>query len=112
MVIKMAERINKDNFGEKVLGSDIPILVDFYSDSCVPCKMLSPVLGDIEEEQEGKLAVVKVNVNFDTELAEEYKVLGAPTLVLFWGGKEIARRSGAARKPELTGWLEEHLAEK
>lgn len=108
----MAERISRENFDEKVLNSPVPVLVDFYSDSCVPCKMLSPVLGGIEEEQEGKLSVVKVNVNFDAELAEEYQVLGAPTLVLFRDGREIARKTGAARKPELTGWLEEQLAEK
>lgn len=66
----MAQRINKDNFEEKVLKSPLPVLVDFYSDSCIPCKQLSPVLGDIEDEREDTLSVYKVNVNYDMELAE------------------------------------------
>ena len=68
----MAQRINKDNFEEKVLKSPLPVLVDFYSDSCIPCKQLSPVLGDIEDEREDTLSVYKVNVNYDMELAEKY----------------------------------------
>ena len=66
----MAARVNKDEFEGKVLKSDIPVLVDFYSDSCVPCKKMTPVIGDVEDDMEGKLAVYKVNINFDTELAE------------------------------------------
>ena len=72
----MAQRINKDNFEEKVLKSPLPVLVDFYSDSCIPCKQLSPVLGDIEDEREDTLSVYKVNVNYDMELAEKYDVMG------------------------------------
>ena len=60
----MAQRINKDNFEEKVLKSPLPVLVDFYSDSCIPCKQLSPVLGDIEDEREDTLSVYKVTVSY------------------------------------------------
>lgn len=102
----MAERINKDNFEEKVIKSDIPVLVDFYSDSCIPCKMLAPVLGELEEEWEGKLAVYKVNVNYDTELVQQYAVMGAPTLILFSQGEVKDRRTGAVRKDDLIEWLE------
>lgn len=56
----MAARVNKDEFEGKVLKSDIPVLVDFYSDSCVPCKKMTPVIGDVEDDMEGKLAVYKV----------------------------------------------------
>lgn len=106
----MAERINKDNFEEKVLKSSVPVLVDFYSDSCIPCKMLAPVLGELEEEREGKLAVYKVNVNYDTELAERYAVMGAPTLILFYQGEVQDRRTGAARKAELTEWIDRQIS--
>ena len=78
----MAARVNKDEFEGKVLKSDIPVLVDFYSDSCVPCKKMTPVIGDVEDDMEGKLAVYKVNINFDTELAESYDVQSVPTLLL------------------------------
>ncbi|MGN0403190.1 MAG: thioredoxin [Acetatifactor sp.] len=105
----MAERINKDSFEDKVLKSSIPVLVDFYSDSCVPCKMLSPVLGDIEEEREGQLAVYKVNVNYDSELAERYGVMGAPTLILFSQGEVKDKRTGAVKKDVLTEWIDKQL---
>ena len=106
----MAERINKDSFEDKVLKSSIPVLVDFYSDSCVPCKMLSPVLGDIEEEREGQLAVYKVNVNYDAELVERYGVKGAPTLILFSQGDVKDIRTGTVKKDVLTEWIDKQLA--
>ena len=97
----MAQRINKDNFEEKVLKSPLPVLVDFYSDSCIPCKQLSPVLGDIEDEREDTLSVYKVNVNYDMELAEKYDVMGVPALRLFVQGEVKAERAGAAGKADI-----------
>ena len=66
----MAARVNKDEFEGKVLKSDIPVLVDFYSDSCVPCKRLSPVLFALEEEYAEKLKIVKINICFYTTICE------------------------------------------
>ena len=77
----MAARISKADFDEKVLKSKLPVIVDFYSDSCVACKKLAPVLGDIEDDYEDKLHVYKVNTNFDGELADEYEVTANPTLL-------------------------------
>ena len=71
----MAPRANAENFEELVLKSELPVLVDFYSDSCIPCKMMAGVVGDIEDDYEGKLNVYKVNVNFDESLASKYEVL-------------------------------------
>lgn len=105
----MAERVNKDNFEEKVLKSTLPVVVDFYSDSCVPCKKLSPILGDIEDDYEGKLNVYKVNTNFDEELTEKYEVMAAPTLVIFHNGEEKARQTGVKKKAELVTWIEENM---
>ena len=101
----MAERINKDNFDEKVLKSEIPVVVDFYSDSFVPCKKLSPVIGDIEDDNEGTLKVYKANVNFDSDLAEQYEVFTVPTLVIFKNGEELGRRIGADRKNVIEEWI-------
>jgi thioredoxin 1 len=105
----MAQRINKDNFEEKVLKSPLPVLVDFYSDSCIPCKQLSPVLGDIEDEREDTLSVYKVNVNYDMELAEKYDVMGVPALRLFVQGEVKAERAGAAGKADIETWIDENL---
>lgn len=102
----MAQRIKKEEFEEKVLKSSIPVLVDFYSDSCIPCKMISPILGDLEDEKEGSLAVYKLNVNFDGEVAEQYAVKGAPTLIFFENGEIRDRKTGAMKKDQLFEWVD------
>ena len=102
----MAAKISKDDFEQKVLQSELPVIVDFYSDSCIPCKQLSPILGDIEDDYEDKLKVFKVNVNYDAELAEQYQVLASPTLIFFKEGKEADRIRGLVKKPELAEHVE------
>lgn len=92
--VTMAVRANAENFEELVLKSELPVLVDFYSDSCIPCKMMAGIVGDIEDDYEGKLNVYKVNVNFDDALASEYEVLSAPTFIAFDKGEEIGRLTG------------------
>ena len=97
------------DFEEKVLNSSVPVLVDFYSDSCVPCKRLAPVVGTVEDERTESLSVYKVNINFDADAASEYEVTAAPTLVLFKDGKETARHTGVFRKDELTSWIDANI---
>ena len=105
----MAARISKADFDEKVLNSELPVIVDFYSNSCVACKKLAPVLGDIEDDYEDKLHVYKVNTNFDAELAEQYEVTANPTL-LFVKGKEVLDRKVGAQKPaDLKAWVDSLL---
>lgn len=101
----MAERIRKDNFEEKVLQSEVPLLVDFYSDSCVPCKQISPLIGELEDDYEGKLAVYKVNVNFEEELTSEYSVLGVPTLLVFRNGETKGKKTGIISRNDLREWI-------
>lgn len=105
----MALRINQDNFEEKVLQADKPVLLDFYSDTCIPCKRMAGVLGDVEEEYEDKIYLYKINVNFDEKLAEQYSVMSAPTLVLLVDGKEKSRLTGAAGKDEIVKIFKDSL---
>lgn len=79
----MAVRVSAEDFDAKVLQSELPVIVEFYSDSCIPCKQLSPILGGIEDDYEDKVNVYKVNVNFDAELAEKYAVMASPTILFF-----------------------------
>lgn len=97
----MAVRVTKDDFEAKVLNNNLPVVVDFYSDSCVACKKLAPVLGDLEDNLEGKIEVVKVNTNFDAELAADYQVMANPTVLVFNQGKVVAKKVGAANYKEL-----------
>ncbi len=102
----MALRVNSDSFASEVLSANVLTLVDFYSDSCVPCKRLSPVLAEIEEQYAGEVKLVKVNINFDASLAEQYEVQSVPTLIFFKGGEEIARLNGSLKKGEITENIE------
>lgn len=105
----MAVRVTKDDFEEKVLKSKLPVVVDFYSDSCIACKKLAPAFGDIEDNYEGKLEVVKVNTNFDIDIAGEYGVMSNPTILLFKDGKEADRKIGAVSYEELESWILKYL---
>lgn len=105
----MALRINQDNFEEKVLQSDKPVLLDFYSDTCIPCKRLAGPLGDVEDEYEDKIYVYKVNVNYDEKLAEQYQVMSAPTLIFLKDGEEKSRLTGAVGKEEIVKLFEGNL---
>lgn len=84
----MAElTLTKENFGEEVLSSDIPVLVDFWATWCGPCRMLAPTVEEIAEEYEGKIKVGKVNVDDEMQLAQEYGISSIPTLLLFENGE-------------------------
>lgn len=97
----MSIRINESNFEEEVLKSEIPVILDFYSDSCIPCKAMSAVLGDIEDDYEGKVKIAKVNVNVDSSLAEKYEVSASPTLLYFARGNEVDRTVGMLSKEDI-----------
>lgn len=97
----MAVRVSTDTFQAEVLEAGVPVLVEFYSDSCIPCKQMSPILGDLEDDYEGRLKVVKVNVNFDGELAETYGVMASPTVLFFKDGEEQSRLRGLQNKAQL-----------
>ena len=105
----MAVRVNAETFAAEVLQAAGLVLVDFYSDSCVACKKLAPVLGNAEDDYEDKIKVYKVNTNFDVELAEQYEVQANPTLILFKDGQAKDRKTGALKQAELNSWIEELL---
>lgn len=101
----MADRIGRTEFEKKVLKSDLPVLVDFYSDSCTACKKLVPVLYQAEELYGERFYFYKVNLNFESELAEKYEILSVPTLIIFKNGQEAGRQTGAQELQELVEWL-------
>lgn len=103
----MAVRVKEDNFETEVLKSELPVLVEFYSDSCIPCKQMSPILEDLEEDYEDRLRIVKVNVNFDAALAESYQVMASPTFLFLKDGREVNRARGLKKKLELETIIKE-----
>jgi len=97
----MAVKVSADNFVKEVLLSDEIVIADFYSDSCVPCKRISPILSEIEEENM-EIRIAKINVNIDHQTPEKYGVTSVPTLIIFKKGEEKARIVGAVRKSVIT----------
>jgi len=98
--------ITKQNFETEVLQSEQPVLLDFWAPWCGPCRMVGPVVEELSEEcTDVKFA--KVNVDEETELAEEYRIMSIPTLILFKNGEVAKRVTGARGKAELKDWIEE-----
>jgi len=98
----MSVRANKDTFESEINEAEKLVIADFYSDSCVPCKRMSPLLAETEEENPESIKLVKLNINFDGETAQKYNVTSVPTLVFFKDGAEKARLTGAVKKAQLT----------
>jgi len=102
--------VTADDFESEVLKSDKPVLVDFYADWCGPCKVLSPILGEIANEKEDSMTIVKVDVDASSELAKKYYIKAMPTLLMFRDGEVIARKVGGGLKSHMDEWLNTALA--
>lgn len=94
----MPETVTTSQFDAEVLQSETPVIVDFWAEWCGPCRAVSPVLEQIAEEREGKLRVVKVNIDEEPELQMRYGILSIPTILLFKDGEPAAAAVGAQPK--------------
>lgn len=93
----------------EVLRSDLPVLVDFWAEWCGPCRMVGPAVEEIGKIMAGKVKVTKLNVDENQEIAMRYNIQSIPSLLLFKGGKEIARTIGAAPKEAYLKFIENSL---
>ena len=106
----MVEHVTDAEFEEKVLKSDVPVLVDFWAEWCAPCRMIAPVLDEIDSEMAGKVKIVKVNVDENPNAPATYGVRGIPTLLLVKDGQVVSQQVGAAPKNAIVNWIESALA--
>lgn len=103
----MAEiKITGANFETEVLKADKPVLIDFWATWCGPCRMLSPVIEEIAEEYDGKIIVGKVNVDEEPELAQAFKVVSIPTIVVMKDGKIVNQSVGFQPKASIVKLFE------
>ena len=105
----MANDINKDNFSSEVLENDKLVLVDFWAEWCGPCKQISPRLEELANKYSENLAVCKVNVDENRELAIEYNIRSIPALIIFNSGEMVDSLIGAVSLEELEDLVTRNL---
>ncbi|MDE1882917.1 MAG: thioredoxin [Rhodospirillales bacterium] len=105
----MSKAVTDATFSTDVLNASKPVLVDFWAEWCGPCRTIAPSLEALAEEYEGKLDVVKVNIDENPMAPTQYGVRGIPTLLIFKDGKVAAQQVGAAPKSVLKAWIEKSL---
>ena len=97
------------SFNSDVIGSDKPVLVDFWAEWCGPCRMIAPALEEISNELGDRVTVAKLNIDDNPDAPARYGVRGIPTMILFKGGEKVADLVGARPKSQLQSWLEGQL---
>lgn len=97
--------VTSENFEKEVLKSEIPVLVDFWASWCMPCKMMMPVVEQIEKEMQNTVKVCKVNIDEQSNLAIQYGVMSIPTFLVFKEGNVVNKTVGMQEKQELLNLL-------
>jgi thioredoxin 1 len=102
--------LTDQNFEHEVLHSETPVLVDFWAEWCAPCRMVAPVIEQINEDYNGEIKVGKLDVDASPVISAQLGVLSIPTIILFKGGKAVQRMVGFQPKPSLKSKIDAALA--
>ena len=101
----MTGKTTDASFEQDVLQAAEPVVVDFWAEWCGPCRMIAPALDEISREMEGKVKIVKLNVDENPQTAAKFGIRSIPTLMIFKDGKLAAQKVGAASKGDLSRWI-------
>ena len=105
-----AQPVTDTEFETNVLGSDKPVLVDFWAEWCGPCRMIAPSVEAIAEQYQGKAGVYKMNVDENMNVPQQYGIRGIPTLIVFKGGQEQERIVGAVTREAISKVIDKYVA--
>lgn len=103
------ENITDADFESTISSSDIPVLVDFWAEWCPPCKMLIPALEELSSEYEGKIKIIKMNVDENTNTPQKFSITGIPTLIIFKNNEAVETLVGALPKSQLEEVIKKHI---
>lgn len=103
---------SEENFDTEVLESTVPVLVDFWSPSCGPCKTMEPIVAEVAKEFEGKVRFGKVDASTAKEIIRRYFIRGVPTMMMFENGGPVGKRVGLLTKQALTEFVQSTLEPK
>lgn len=107
----MVRKINSDEFKELLSTSEKPMIVDFYANWCVPCKMMAPVVSQVAEENRETILVAKIDIEENPDIALEYRVLSIPALLFIKGGEVIGRIEGIESKTFVDQKIKKYFSE-
>ena len=99
-------KVSDSSFDADVLKSADPVLVDFWAEWCGPCRVIAPMLEEVAAELQGKLKIVKLNVDENPQTASKYGIMSIPTLMIFKNGQMASRQIGAVPKPKIVSWIQ------
>ena len=109
MISELGQTFTDENFDSTVVGSEGPVLVDFWAEWCGPCRQLAPTVEALASDYDGKVTVGKLNVDEHPNVAQRFSIRGIPTLLLFKGGEVVDQVVGVADDSQLKSMLDKHI---